>query len=98
MNKHIDNNELYEKIINILKQEGVEKIAIFGSFARGEPKPESDIDILVEFKERKSLLDLARIERLISEELGMTVDLLTEKSISPYLVDKIKQEMEIIYQ
>lgn len=98
MNKHINNDELYEKITHILKQEGVKKIAVFGSFVRGESRPDSDIDILVEFIDRKSLLDLVRIERTISEKLGITVDLLTEKSISPYLVDRIKQEMEIIYQ
>lgn len=98
MNKHINNDELYEKITHILKQEGVKKIAVFGSFVHGESRPDSDIDILVEFIDRKSLLDLVRIERIISEKLGITVDLLTEKSISPYLVDRIKQEMEIIYQ
>ena len=57
----------------------------------------SDIDILVEFSERKSLLDLVRIERELSEALSIKVDLLTEKSISPYLIDRIKSEMEVIY-
>lgn len=91
-------NDIHDKIRACLLKEGAKRIAIFGSYARGEAGPDSDIDILVEFKERKSLLDLVRIERRISEELGITVDLLTEKSISPYLVDRIKQEMEIIYQ
>lgn len=90
--------ELYEQIKTLLLKEGVKKIAIFGSYARGEPRPDSDIDLLVEFAERKSLLDLARIQRIISEKVGRNIDLLTEKSISPYLVDRIKQEMKIIYK
>ena len=60
-------------------------------------KPGSDVDIIVEFSERKSLLALVRIERELSEILGIRVDLLTEKSISPYLIDSIKKEMESIY-
>jgi hypothetical protein len=63
---------------------------------RGEEKPGSDIDILVEFSERKSLLEFVRIERELSEILGIKVDLLTEKAISPYLIDPIREEMEVI--
>ena len=89
--------KIFEKIAGKLKNQGARKIAIFGSYASGEEKPESDIDILVEFTGRKSLLDLVRIERELSEVLGIKVDLLTEKSISPYLIDTIKNEMEVIY-
>jgi len=70
---------------------------VFGSYVRDEEKPGSDIDILVEFSERKSLLELVRIERELSEFLGIKVDLLTEKSISPYLIDTIRGQMEVIY-
>jgi len=51
----------------------------------------------VDFSERKSLLDLVGIEQELSEALGVKADLLTEKSISPYLIDRIKKEMEVIY-
>jgi len=91
-------DELIKKIILFLRKYGAKKIAIFGSWGRGEQKSESDIDILVEFSERKTLLEFVKIERELSELLGIKVDLLTEKSISPYLVDKIKQEMEVIYE
>ena len=74
------------------------KIAVFGSYARDEAKPESDMDILVEVSERKSLLDLVGIEQELTEALGVKADLLTEKSISPYLIDRIKKEMEVIYE
>jgi predicted nucleotidyltransferase len=52
---------------------------------------------LVEFTTKKSLLELVRIEREISETLGIKVDLLTEQSISPYLIDNIKREERVIY-
>ena len=88
--------ELFEKISSFLEKEGAIKVAIFGSYARGEEKPESDIDILVEFSETKGLLTLVRIERELSELLGVKVDLLTEESISPYLIDGIKREAKVI--
>ena len=62
-----------------------------------EAKPDSDIDVLVEFSPRKSLLEFVRIERELSEALGIKVDLLTEKAISPYLIDDIKRQMKVIY-
>lgn len=89
---------IYKKVTSILAGYGAKKISIFGSYARGEADPESDIDIIVEFSERKSLLDIVGIEQELSEALGMKVDLLTEKSISPYLVDRIKKEMVVIYE
>jgi predicted nucleotidyltransferase len=89
--------EIFEMIARLLKDRGVRKVAVFGSYVRGEEKRESDIDIIVEFSERKSLLELVRIERELSEVLGIKVDLLTEKSISPYLIDTIKREMKVIY-
>jgi predicted nucleotidyltransferase len=88
---------ILETITRALKGQGATKVAIFGSYARREERPESDIDVIVEFSERKSLLELVKIERELSETLGIKVDLLTEKSISPYLIDIVKQQMEVIY-
>lgn len=88
--------DLFKKISAFLRKEGVIKVAVFGSYARGEEKPGSDIDLLVEFSETKGLLTLVRIEREISEFLGVKVDLLTEESISPYLIEGIKKEAKVI--
>ena len=94
----MNREEIFEKIARLLKDRGVRKIAVFGSYVRGEEKPESDIDIIVEFSDRKSLLELVRIERkIVVRNLGIKMDLLTEKSISPYLVDTIRAEMDVIY-
>ena len=95
--KGMNREEILEKIVQVLKDQGARKIAIFGSYARREESPGSDIDVIVEFSGRKSLLELVRIERELTEALGIKVDLLTEKSISPYLVDIIRKEMEVIH-
>ncbi|MDP2798534.1 MAG: nucleotidyltransferase family protein [Deltaproteobacteria bacterium] len=94
----MNKEDIFEKMTRILKNQGARKIAVFGSYVRGEEKPESDIDIIVEFSERKSLFDLVGIEQEVSDALGIKVDLLTEKSISPYLIDRIKKEMVVIYE
>lgn len=86
------------KLIAICRQNDVSKIGVFGSMARGEAGEASDIDLLVEFSRRKSLLALVSLERIISAALGRKVDLLTEAAISPYLRDRIKNELQVIYE
>jgi len=89
-------DEMMEKLIHILKKHHAKKIEIFGSYARGEQKETSDLDVIVEFEKRKSLLELVGIEQELEDALGIKVDLLTEASISPYLIEKIKKESKVI--
>jgi len=84
------------KILPILRRYDVVRAAIFGSFIRGEMREYSDIDILVEFKGEKSLLDLAGLKIELEELLGKKVDVLTYNSLHPLLKDKILSEQEII--
>ena len=99
MNKDkITSDIIFKKLTSILLSYGAKKISVFGSYARGETSPESDVDIIVEFLGRKSLLDIVGIEQELSEALDIKIDLLTEKFISPYLIDKIKKEMVVIYE
>ena len=90
--------EIEATLISFLGNYGARRIGIFGSYARGEQRPDSDLDLLVDFRDRKSLLTLVRIERELSEKLGVKVDLLTEKAISPYLIDRIKADLKVICQ
>jgi len=84
--------------VPILKKNGVVKAGIFGSYARGEAKKRSDIDILIQVKKGKfSLFDLIGLQQELEEHLGKKVDLLTYKGLSPYLKNYIlKEEVGII--
>lgn len=90
--------EIEGKLVSILRKYDVQKVGIFGSYARGVQRPDSDLDVLVNFRGTKSLLTLVRIERELSESIGVKVDLLTEQSVSPYLIERIKSELKVIYQ
>ena len=86
------------KLVEICRQNDVAQVSIFGSMARGEATEQSDIDLLVQFSKRKSLLALVALERKISTALGKKVDLLTEAAISLYLRDRIKHDLRVIYE
>ena len=94
----MEQNEINIRIINYLRPYSPERIGIFGSFARKEESPESDIDILVKFRNTISLLDLARIHRELSVILSREVDLVTEASIKNKRLKKnIYKNLIIIY-
>ena len=73
----------------ILLKNGIKRAAFFGSIVRGEMTDESDIDILVEFEGRKSLLDLAGLKLDLEDALERRLDLLTYRSLHPMLKDRI---------
>ena len=85
------------KLIDVCRQNDVVKVGVFGSMVRGESNEQSDIDLIVEFSKRKSLLALVALERQLSRTLGRKVDLLTEAALSPYLHDRIMRELQVIY-
>jgi len=87
-----------DKLIEVCRQNDVAMVGVFGSTARGEAGEQSDIDLLVEFSKPKSLLKLVALERQLSTALGKKVEVLTEAAISPYLRDRIKRELRVIYE
>jgi predicted nucleotidyltransferase len=88
--------ELKKTLIDVLRKHDVKKAALFGSIVRGEATDESDIDILVEFEGRKSLLDLAGLKLDLQEIVRRNVDVLTYKSLHPLLKERILSEQEVI--
>ena len=81
-----------EKALEVLQKNGIKRAAFFGSIVRGEMTDESDIDILVEFEGRKSLLDLAGLKLDLEDALERRVDILTYRSLHPMLKDRILAE------
>ncbi|NQE53706.1 hypothetical protein C5S29_08940 [ANME-1 cluster archaeon GoMg3.2] len=92
-----DQIEVVKKtLIDVLREHEVKKAALFGSIVRGEATEESDIDLLIEFEGRKSLLDLAGLKLDLQELLRRRVDVLTYKSLHPLLRERILSEQEVI--
>ena len=89
---------IMKKIISILKKNNASMIKVFGSFARGDFDNTSDIDLIVDFSDRKSLIDLARIEDELKTETGFNIDLLTKNSLSPYIIDRVNSEAKVVYE
>jgi predicted nucleotidyltransferase len=74
---------------------GVKRLELFGSFARGEGGPESDVDLLVEFQPgRKTYHNFFKLAERLEQILQRPVELLTRESLSPYIAPRILQEAE----
>ena len=89
--------KIRESIIAILSRYDAERIAIFGSYARGDARNNSDIDILVRFARPKSLVQIVQIEDEIRKSIHMKVDLVTENAVSPYLAGTIHRDEVVIF-
>ncbi len=90
MRKNLE--QIKEKALPILKEAGVTRSSIFGSYVRGEDTEDSDIDILIEFPRGKSFFDVVELQLQLEQALGKKVDILTYNSIHPLLKDIILNE------
>jgi len=95
----MDSREKTKEIIKeTLIKRGADFVALFGSFARGEEKNTSDIDVLVNFREPISLFDHAGLEIELEEKTGKTVDLVSERGLSKYIRPFIMKELVTLYE
>src|SRR5574340_839298 len=94
----VDHNALgaeeRERVSAILRAHGIIQASIFGSFARGEQTPDSDIDLLIEPPSGATLLDLARLELALEDALGRHVDLVTLEELHPAIRQQVMRERE----
>ena len=93
----MDRKQIDTTIINYLEPFKPERIGIFGSYAREEQTEDSDLDILVSFKETISLFDLVQIHQELSDLLGIKVDVVTEGALKNETLKKyIYQDLQMI--
>jgi hypothetical protein len=81
-----------EDILRIAVHHGARNVRVFGSVARQEAKPGSDVDLLVELEPGRSLLDIIAIKQDVEDLLGCDVDVVTEAAISPYIREQVLKE------
>jgi len=81
-----------EQIKKVAQKHGASNIRVFGSISRGEERPESDIDLLVDFEADRSLFDLVRLKLELEELLGHEVDLVTEKAMHRLIASRVIKE------
>jgi len=87
------------KLAAICRRYQVRELAVFGSAARGETRPDSDIDLLVEFlpEAQVGLLEHAGLMLDLSELLGRRVDLVSKRGLKPLIRDSIIREARPVY-
>ncbi len=85
--------EIIRKVLSPYKPE---YIGVFGSFARQEQGPDSDLDLLVKFGSRLTLLDLVGLELDLSDQLGVKVDLVTDNALNPDIRKWVEKDLRKI--
>ena len=83
---------LREYLPELRERYGVRSLGIFGSYVRGEQRKRSDLDILVEFDRAPTLFEFVRLERYLSDQLGIRVDLVMKSALKPNIGRHILEE------
>jgi uncharacterized protein len=89
-------HELGDEIEALARKHGAVRIRLFGSVARGEERPDSDVDFLVALEEGRSLLDFVGLKLDLEELLERKVDLVSEGAVSRWLEKRIYREAQPI--
>ncbi len=77
----------------IRQKYGVKEIGIFGSYVKGEEKPGSDLDVLVEFSKPIGFFKFLELEEYLEKLVGVEVDLVSKKALKPRIGEYIKKEV-----
>jgi predicted nucleotidyltransferase len=83
---------IQEDVRRIAASHGAGNVRVFGSVGRGEQNASSDLDLLVDMAEGRSLFDLIALSNDLEESLGVDVDVVTEASLSPYIRARVLDE------
>jgi len=85
-------SENRDEILRLAELHGVANVRIFGSMARGEAGPDSDVDLLVELSKDRTLFDLGELLMDLQDLLGRPVDIMTKESLHWYIKDQVLKE------
>ena len=92
-----DLEDIKKKALPILKEAGVTRSSVFGSYARGENKKNSDIDLLIDFPRGKGLFEFVGLQQKLEEVLGKKVDLGEYSTLKPRIKDNVlSQQVRIL--
>ena len=91
-------SEIQNKISPILKEYGVKRASVFGSVARGEDSPKSDVDIMVSLGKPMGMFAYMNLIREIENKLDRKIDLVTENSINKFDRPYIQSDLKTIYE
>jgi len=83
-------------ILEITSKFKPKMVGVFGSYARGENKRNSDLDILIDFEQQLNLLDIVGLEQELTDRLGVKVDLITLRSLDPRLKDYVEKDLILL--
>jgi hypothetical protein len=78
------------------EQYGLKEIGIFGSYVRGTQSTESDLDILIELEHPIGFVRFIKLERALSELLGIQVEMVTKKALKPHIGKRILREVRYV--
>ena len=91
-------NEVKQKITPVLEEYDVEYAGVFGSVARGEDRPESDVDILVRLGSPTGMFRYMRLVKVLEQSLSKKVDLVTENSLNKFVKPYVLADLKTIYE
>ena len=95
--KTLDVTDIEYYIISLAQEYGAKKVSLIGSFARGEERPDSDVDILLEKGEIKGMQVLEFQDRL-EQQLNRRVDVVTTAGASPRFLERVKKDEVVLYE
>lgn len=91
------NETIIKKVKSVCEQYDVAFLGLFGSQARGEQKDDSDIDLLIKFKQPVGYFTLVEVQQTFEKMFDRKVDLVTEKALSKYILPGVLKDIQTLY-
>ncbi len=98
MSPTLQRDPILRAIVRICRDSDANYVGVFGSYARGEATKTSDIDLLVRFKETKSLFDIGGLQTELSNVAGRPIDITTQIPTNPYVRPQVEMDLLPLYE